>query len=146
MRYRALDANGDSTFCSGRTSFLVNSAAAVGQLVLTRLRLSTGEWFLDQTEGTPYSTEIVGRNTTATYDAAIQDRVLGTEGVLAITAYSSDLNRATRALAVNMTLSTIFGSVTIQATIQVQPGFAGLVVTPSSGAIITDSSGEIITV
>jgi hypothetical protein len=118
MRYRALDANGDSTFGSGRTAFLVNSPAAVAQLVQTRLLLMTGEWFLDTTEGTPYSTEILGRGTTTTYDPAIQDRILGTEGVISIDTYSSDLNRATRRLTVNATISTIFGGpATINVTI-----------------------------
>lgn len=109
MRYRALDANGDSTFLSGRSTFLVNSPAAVAQAVKTRLLLMTGEWFLDVTEGTPYATEIIGKGTTSTYDAAIRDRVLGTEGVVSIDAYSSNLNRSTRALSVNMTITTSFG-------------------------------------
>lgn len=117
MRYRALSAAGDSTFGSGSTAFFVNDAQAVAQLILTRLLLMTGEWFLDVTEGTPYSTQIIGVRTTSTYDSAIKNRILGTEGVVAITAYSSFLNRATRALAVNATVSTIFGQVQLNAVI-----------------------------
>lgn len=113
MRYRALSATGDSTFGSGSTAFLVNSPAAVAQAIQTRLLLETGEFFLDISEGTPYSTEILGRSTTTTYDAAIRDRILGTEGVTAISAYSSSLNRATRALTVNATVQTIYGEVTV---------------------------------
>jgi hypothetical protein len=68
MRYRALSADGDYTFGQGSKNFLVNSAAAAGQAVLTRLRLMKREWFLDNTEGTPYSDEILGTGTKALYD------------------------------------------------------------------------------
>lgn len=117
MRYRALSATGDSTFGSGSTAFLVNSAAAVAQAIQTRLLLMQGEWFLDVTEGTPYSTQILGRGTTATYDRAIRDRILGTQGVTAISSYSSSLNRTTRALTVNATVQTIYGEATVTVTI-----------------------------
>jgi hypothetical protein len=63
MRYRTLDANGDYTFGQNGANFLVNSPAAVGQAVLTRVKLMQGEWFLDQTAGTPYDTEILGAGT-----------------------------------------------------------------------------------
>lgn len=117
MRYRALDANGDSTFCSGFTQFLVNNAAAVAQAVLTRLGLETGEWFLDTSEGTPYSTEILGTGTQTLYDLAIQDRILGTEGVVSIVNYSSSFNGNTRALTVAAQINTIYGATEINTTL-----------------------------
>lgn len=113
MRYRALTATGDSTFCSGSTAFFIDDAQAVAQSIQTRLLLMQGEWFLDVTEGTPWSTKILGRGTTSTYDAAFRDRILGTEGVTAIVKYSSNLNRATRTLTVNATAQTIYGDVTV---------------------------------
>lgn len=117
MRYRALSATGDSTIFSGSTAFLVNSPAAVVQAVQTRLLLMSGEWFLDVTEGTPYATQILGRGTTGTYDRAIRDRILGTQGVTAISTYSSTLNRATRTLTVEATVQTIYGAVDISVTL-----------------------------
>lgn len=113
MRYRALSAMGDSTFGSGSTAFLVNSAATVAQAIKTRLLLMEGEWFLDVNEGTPYSTQILGRGTSSTYDRAIRDRIFGTEGVTGISSYSSSLSRPTRALAVNATVETIFGEASL---------------------------------
>lgn len=115
MRYRALDANGDMQFGNGASNFLVNSPAAVGQAVLTRLKLLTGEWFLDVTEGTPYATQILGKNTSATYDTAIRSRILGTQGVSGIASYSSSLNPTTRALSITATIDTIYGQATISA-------------------------------
>lgn len=109
MRYRALSATGDYTFGQGEANFLINSAEAVAQSVLTRLRLWEGEWFLDQTLGTPYTQEILGYNTAALYDLAIQDQVLATTGVTGITNYSSSRDAVTRALTVTMNITTIYG-------------------------------------
>jgi hypothetical protein len=99
------------TFGRGGADFLVNTPEAVGQAILTRLRLMTGEWFLDVTEGTPYATQILGRNTQATYDQAIRERILDTEGVLSVDAYSSEL--INRRLSVSATVTTIYGEATV---------------------------------
>lgn len=117
MRVRAMSSSGDMTFGSGEANFLVNSAAAVAQLLQTRMALWTGQWFLDLTEGTPYSTQILGKNTQTTYDNAIITRILETPNVNAITAYESNLNTATRALTWTATLDTTFGQTTAGATI-----------------------------
>lgn len=109
MRYRALDLNGDYTFGRGRSEFLENTPEAVAQAVQTRLRLITGEWFLDQEEGTPYPTKILGYNTATTFDQAIQERILGTAGVDRIVSYSSVVEN--RNLTVTATISTIYGPV-----------------------------------
>lgn len=106
MLYRQLDASGD--YQLGR--FLANSPEAVGQAVLTRLKLWRGEWFLDVTEGTPYLQDILGHNTN--YDLEIQARILGTPGVLEITDYASSV--VNRALTVRCTLNTLYGPVTLE--------------------------------
>lgn len=108
MRYRALSPTGDFVFGQGSTEFLINSPEAVAQAVQTRLKLAQGEWFLDLDEGTPYATEILGEGTQNLYDQAIQDRILGTEGVNSIDEYSSVLD-SDRKLIVSCTISTIFG-------------------------------------
>lgn len=113
MRYRALDSNGDSTFGSGQTRFLVDSPEAVAQAVKTRLLLIQGEWFLDKTEGVPYATQILGTGTQATRDVAVQNAILKTEGVKGISAYSSSVNADTRRFSVTATIDTIYGSTSI---------------------------------
>lgn len=112
MRYRKLSSTNDYVFGQGVPEFLVDTPEAVGQAVRTRLRLSTGEWFLDTTEGTPYATEILGAGTQALYDSAIKERVIGTPGVTSIDVYSSSLGQ-NRALSVTMTISTQYGQATI---------------------------------
>lgn len=111
MRVRALTADGDMTFGHGRGDFLVNSPEAVSQVVDTRLTLLTGEWFLDQTEGLPFSTQIAGKNTRATYDQAIRSRILETERVTSIESYSSTLEN--RRLSVSATINTAYGQTTV---------------------------------
>lgn len=112
MRYRRLSATDDYVFGEGASEFLVNTPAAVAQAARTRLRLSTGEWFLDTTEGTPYASEILGAGTQSLYDSAIKERVLGTPGVTSIDDYSSSLDQD-RALSVTMTISTQYGRATL---------------------------------
>jgi hypothetical protein len=110
MRYRRLDANDDYSFGHGQSDFLINSPAAVAQSAKTRLRLWLKEWFLDQTEGTPWLEDVVGRNTQATRDIAIRTRILQTDGMVSIADYTSTLDSDTQGLTVSCTLNTIYGS------------------------------------
>jgi hypothetical protein len=104
---------GDMTFGNGTGNFLINSPAGVAQLAGTRLALWTGQWFLDLTEGTPYSTQILGKGTQSLYDNALTQRILGTTGVTAILSYQSQLNPSTRALTYSATLDTAYSTSTI---------------------------------
>ncbi len=117
MRYRKLDADGDYVFGGQQADFYRDSPEAVAQAVLTRLRLLRGEWFLDTTEGMPWLTEVLGKYTTSTADAAIRQRILTTPGVTELTAYSSTYDAETRTLSVSATINTIYGTTTVQATL-----------------------------
>jgi hypothetical protein len=117
MRYRKLGSAGDYTFGHQQADFYRDQPEAVAQAVQTRLELFTGEWFLDTSDGTPWRTDVLGKYTQAAYDIVLKDRILGTEGVLSIEAYSSTLNRQTRALSVQASISTIYGTATVQATL-----------------------------
>lgn len=115
MRYRKLDENGDMQFGAGSANFYVDSPDAVGQAVLTRLRLLTGEWFLDLDEGTPWGQNILGMNTAALRDRAIRGRILATQGVTGIASYSSVLQN--RNFTVSVVINTQFGQTPVQATL-----------------------------
>ena len=114
MRYRRLDASGDYVLGGGLSAFFINSPDAVAQAVQTRLALWSREWFLDLTDGTAWSTGVLGRNTQATRDAVIRNRILTTPGVNVILSYSSSLDRATRTFNVSVSLDTIYGQVAIE--------------------------------
>ncbi|MBN3848615.1 hypothetical protein G3N58_17560 [Paraburkholderia sp. Ac-20342] len=115
MRYRQLDADGDYQL-GGNAVFLVDSPAAVAQAIQTRLGLIAGEWFLDQTAGTPYNTDILGAGTESTRDMAVQTAILDTQGVTGIADYASYLDPATRQFTVAATVDTQYGQTTITQT------------------------------
>lgn len=115
MRYRALDLRNDYSFGASQADFLINSPRAVAQAVATRLLLNQGEWFLNSQEGTPWFTDVLGTGTAARYDQAIRRRILGTQGVKSITAYSSV--RVGRRLTVTTMVDTIYGVVNIATTL-----------------------------
>ena len=117
MTYRKLDANGDYTFGQGSANFFIDQPEAVGQAVMTALKLFQGEWFLDTTAGTPYNSQILGAGMVATYDAAIQDVILSTQGVKSILSYISSVNTATRSAEINCTIDTIYGVTTVGSTL-----------------------------
>lgn len=114
MKYRKLDKEGDMVIGHGEADYLKDTPECVAQAVVTRLRLLRGEWFLDLTEGTPYAPAILGKHTRATYDFAIRQRVLETEGVTDIEEYESMFDGETRRLTVNIRINTVYGPENIQ--------------------------------
>lgn len=117
MRVRALSVTGDYQFGRSQGNFLLDTPAAVGQLVGTAMRLLQGEWFLDTQAGMPWAQEVLGRGTVNFYDLVIQDYVLSIQGVASIVTYASKLDGVTRRLTVSITIDTIFsvaGSSTAQ--------------------------------
>ncbi len=113
MRYRMLDENGDYLIGQGQNNFYINQPEAVAQAILTRLRLVTGEWYLDTSAGTPYPTQIQGKYTDSTRDTAIRQQILGTEGVTGLVSYSSEVDPTTRKFSVTAVVSTQYGETTI---------------------------------
>ncbi len=110
MRYRKLDANGDYTFGHQQQDFLIDSPEAVAQAVYTRLKLATGEWFLNTSLGTPYQEQILGARHQDSYDQAMKERITDTTGVTNLTSYYSNVDPDTYALTVIATIDTIYGT------------------------------------
>lgn len=110
MRVRALTATRDYSFGRGATNFLVDSAAMVRQRVSTRLKLLQGEWYLDETDGTPWLQEVLDKGHSQTYDLVIQNRILGTPGVSSISQYQSQLDTVSRGLSVACLIYTIYST------------------------------------
>ena len=113
MRYRKLDSDQDYSFGHGSADFWQDVPDAPAQAVVTRLHLEQGEWFLDTSEGMPWKTRVLGKYTGPTRDVVIRSRILGSQGVTAIAAYASNLDRDTRAFGVNVTIDTQYGAATI---------------------------------
>lgn len=113
MKYRKLSETGDYVVGSG-DDFYADNAEAVGQAVRTRLLLFTDEWFLNPDDGTPWLRDILGRIPAESYDAVIRDRILQTDGVNQLQEYSSNLNREARELTISATITTDYGTTTVQ--------------------------------
>jgi hypothetical protein len=87
---------------------------APGQAVKTRLELFQGEWFLDNSVGTPYLTNVLGKHSQQMADAAIKDVVNNTQGITAISQFVSAMNSQTRYYSVQMVVQTIYGPTPVQ--------------------------------
>ena len=113
MRVRKLSATGGLTFGQGLANFYINSAAGVGQEVVTRLKLIQGEWYLDQSQGVPWFTQILGYSKQAVRDLLIKNTILTTPNVNTLDYFNSVTNKATRQYSVIANISTVYGSTTI---------------------------------
>lgn len=113
MRVRRLSTDGDMQFGGGQAAFWRDVPDAPAQCAVTRLALWEGQWWFDRREGTKWRTRVLGKRTVDTRDATIRSRLLGTEGVKAIAAYSSALDRETRRFVVSATLDTTYGRIAI---------------------------------
>ena len=110
MRYRKLDDNGDYSFGNGGANFFQDVPEAVGQAIVTRLYLFLGEWFLDTSDGTPWYTEVLGKGTEGSRDLVLQERILGTTGLIELTGYQSSYQGLSRAFSVSLTADTRYGA------------------------------------
>lgn len=114
MRYRQLTPDGDMRFGAQQGDFLRDTPETVAQAVLTRLRLWTGEWFIDTTEGTPYMQAALGTDKRRTLEPAIRARILGTEGVTRIEGMDMSFEMGERTVALAATIDTAYGQAAVR--------------------------------
>lgn len=113
VRYRREDDDGDYTFGQGDDTWLVNSPEAVAQAIKTRFLLWYGQWSLDTTEGTPWIQSVLGKQRPETYNLAIRQRILETQGVSSITVFNTTVDGRTRRVTFTATVETIYGTTTV---------------------------------
>jgi hypothetical protein len=109
LRVRKLSPSGDMTFGASQLNFLIDTPAAVGQIVQTALLLWYGEWYLDITLGMPWIEGVLGKHNQATADTTVQDYILQLTGVTNIENFQSQNNQANRLYTATMNLDTEFG-------------------------------------
>jgi hypothetical protein len=124
LRYRQLSDNrldprrlgGDMVFGRGAADFLVDSPAAVGQAVLTRLMLWQGEWFLDLAAGTPWLQQVLGKpRGPGIPDQAIRAIIINTPYVTAVNDFAAYYNSTQRSLSISCIIDTAFGRTNFRA-------------------------------
>lgn len=116
MRVRKLTDTYDYSFGNSQLDFLVNTPAAVAQIVQTSFLLFLGEWYLDNTQGMPWLEGVIGKHNLSTADATVQDFALGVQDVTDIASFVSVDTQTDRRYAANMDLNTTFGPTTVQVT------------------------------
>jgi hypothetical protein len=109
MRYRKLNSDDDMQYGNQQADYWRDVPDAVAQAVATRLRLFTGEWFLDIEEGTPWQGWVLGKHTLNDAELVIRQRILETQGVLEILSFDSSENRDERSVIISATIGTIYG-------------------------------------
>lgn len=114
MRYRKLSPTGDYTFGNGQLDFYRDVPEAVGQACKTRLLLWLGEWFLDIAEGTPFMQGILGKHSQDQASTTIQDRVSGTQGLVDITNFVSEVDPDIRSYSAEFNIDTIYGPTAVE--------------------------------
>lgn len=81
------------------------------QLVTQRLRFFLGDYFLALDSGVPWFQQILVKQADPSIvDGLLRDCILGTPGVVALTAYQSERNLAQRRYSVSFTILTATGS------------------------------------
>ena len=115
MRVRKLDANNDMLFGQSLDNYWINVPDGPAQVVVSRLNMWLGDWWLDLGDGTPYNTKVLGKYTGNVRDAAIQARILGTDGVTSLGSYDSQVMISTREYTVQANINTAYGAITVVA-------------------------------
>ena len=93
---------------------MIDGAERVRQHVEIKLSLWAGEWFLDTEFGTPYLSDILGKQISLGASvAALKKSILEVDGVQTITRFDYTFNRAARNLDVDFDVQTPYGNLNI---------------------------------
>lgn len=104
----ALD--GNDLAIVNNTITMIDGAERVRQHLQIKLKLWAGEWFMDTEFGTPYLTDILGKQISLGASvAALKKSILGVDGVQTITRFDYQFNRSTRSLSVDFDVLTPYG-------------------------------------
>lgn len=89
---------------------LIDGAEQVRQQLEIKLKLWTGEWFLNTAFGTPYLQKILGKQLSLSgVIAALRISILEVEGVRSIIEFDYNFDNVTRKLSVSFTSDTAYG-------------------------------------
>ncbi len=114
MKTLQLDSKNNLIIRNGNLVF-IDKADTVRQRVKNRLMFFQGEWFLDRDDGTPWFQQVfVTPVNLPRISSVIKQRILDTEGVKDITAFSVvDFDTDVRTLSISFEAETIYGDTII---------------------------------
>lgn len=116
LKYRKTDENGDMVFGGGDSDFL-DGAAAMEQVLKTRLAVIDGEWWEGDEGAMPWTSEVLGQMVTQNrineIDLMVIDRIMDTIGVISVSNIESGVTN--RQYYFRCMVQTIYGSVQAEA-------------------------------
>lgn len=114
MNDLALDPITGDLAINGLDLYIIQGADRVRQQLLIKLKLFTGEWFLDTEFGTPYIDEILGKQVSLNGAiAALKKSIMEVADVDAITSFTYDFDRKARSLNVSFECQTSYGLIRV---------------------------------
>lgn len=115
LKYRKVDENGDMLFGGGAADF-IEGAAAMEQVIKTRLAAAEGEWWEGDDGALPWFTEIIGNTLTpdkvAEIDLMVIGRIMDTVGVNSVSDIDSGVEN--RKYHFSCIAHTIYGDVPVE--------------------------------
>lgn len=108
MSYRKLDDNGDMVFGNGSLDFYSQSVEEVAQSISTRIKLYSGESFLNTSAWLPLPA-IVGKDAQATIQPAMRQVIVETPTNPIINSLDYAYDPAERKATLRIDISTIYG-------------------------------------
>jgi hypothetical protein len=95
--------------------YFLDGAERVRQHLAIKLKLFSGEWFLDTEFGTPYLASILGKQVSlAASVAALKASIMAVDGVDTITRFDYTFNRSDRNLEIDFEVQTPYGNLNIK--------------------------------
>lgn len=114
MTVRILSPTGDYQFGQSQLNFMSDTPQTVAQVVQTSLLLWLGEWYVDVTLGMPWLEGVLGKHNQDTADVTVQDYILGVQGVVDISSYSSIESRNLRNYTASAVIDTQYGPTPVE--------------------------------
>jgi len=116
MNDLSLDPITNDLLITGLDLSVIKGADRVMQQILVKLKLWTGEWFLDTQFGTPYIDNVLGKQVSlAGAVAALKKSILEVNDVSRLDSFKYSFDRQSRALAVDFVAETPYGLIRVTA-------------------------------
>ena len=116
MNDLALDPITNDLLITGLDLSVIQGADRVRQNILIKLKLWTGEWFLDTQVGTPYLDNVLGKQVSlAGAVASLKKSILEVNDVNRIDSFKYSFDRQSRALSIDFVAATPFGLIRVTA-------------------------------
>jgi hypothetical protein len=114
MKIRAMDTNSDWCYGLGKQNYKDN-ILSLEQNLITRIRSWKNDCFFDLEAGIDWN-NLIGDKNLNDLKKSISQVILGTDGVIGITNFSTSNDSRTRELTMTINIDTIYGAINLRET------------------------------